>query len=199
MWAAYRPELLQDQLDVLHDQVENRTSAALSPWTGRAWENVREYATQDVVIRCEAFPQPTHSEDHHMGSQLNPCLAFNGNARQAMEFYRDVLGGELEMGTYADFGSSDAPADRIMHATLRTPDGYTLMGWDVRDGMLHTPGNSVAVFLGGDDAVLRDRFERLSAGGTVTLPLDKQLWGDEAGSLVDRFGITWMVNITQRP
>ncbi|WP_219516968.1 VOC family protein [Nonomuraea ceibae] len=134
-----------------------------------------------------------------MGSQLNPCLAFNGNARQAMEFYRDVLGGELEMGTYADFGSSDAPADRIMHATLRTPDGYTLMGWDVRDGMLHTPGNSVAVFLGGDDAVLRDRFERLSAGGTVTLPLDKQLWGDEAGSLVDRFGITWMVNITQRP
>ncbi len=132
-----------------------------------------------------------------MGSQLNPCLAFNGNARQAMEFYRDVLGGTLELGTYADFGSSDAPADRVMHATLRTPGGYTLMGWDVREKMPHTLGNSVAVFLGGDDAALRGYFERLSAGGTVTLPLEKQLWGDEAGSLVDRFGITWMVNIAQ--
>ncbi|WP_301176408.1 VOC family protein [Actinomadura geliboluensis] len=133
-----------------------------------------------------------------MGSLLNPCLAFNGSARQAMEFYRDVLGGELEMGTYADFGSPDAPADRIMHSTLRTPDGFTLMGWDVREEMPHTPGNNVAVFLGGDDAGLRGYFEELSAGGTVTLPLEKQSWGDEAGSLVDRFGITWMVNITRR-
>ncbi|GAA2789084.1 VOC family protein [Nonomuraea dietziae] len=132
-----------------------------------------------------------------MGSQLNPCLAFNGNARQAMEFYHDVLGGKLEMGTYAEFGSPDASADKIMHATLRTRDGYTLMGWDVREEMPHAPGNNVAVFLGGDDAELRGYFERLSVGGTVTLPLEKQLWGDEAGSLVDQFGITWMVNISQ--
>lgn len=133
-----------------------------------------------------------------MGSQLNPCLAFNGNARQAMEFYRDVLGGELEMGTYAEFGSPDAPADKIMHATLRTPAGYLLMGWDVREGMPHASGNNVAVFLGGSGAELRGYFERLSVGGTVTVPLEKQSWGDEAGSLVDRFGITWMVNITRR-
>ncbi|WP_049557639.1 VOC family protein [Nonomuraea sp. SBT364] len=132
-----------------------------------------------------------------MASLLNPCLAFDGNARQAMEFYRDVLGGELELGTYAEFGSPDAPAGKVMHSTLRTPDGFTLMGWDVRETMPHTPGNNVAVFLGGDDAELRGYFERLSAGGTVTLPLEKQLWGDEAGSLVDQFGITWMVNITQ--
>ncbi|RJL35523.1 VOC family protein [Bailinhaonella thermotolerans] len=133
-----------------------------------------------------------------MGSQLNPCLAFNGDARQAIEFYRDVLGGELEMGTYADYGSADVPhPDRIMHATLRTPDGYTLMAWDVREDMPHVPGNNVAVFLGGDDAGLRGHFERLSAGGIVTLPLGEQSWGDEAGSLVDRFGITWMFNITQ--
>ncbi|MFC6880736.1 MULTISPECIES: VOC family protein [Actinomadura] len=133
-----------------------------------------------------------------MASQLNPCLAFNGNARQAIEFYRAVLGGELEMGTYAEYGSPDVShPDNIMHATLRTPDGYTLMAWDVREEMPHTPGNNVAVFLGGDDAALRGYFERLSVGGTVTLPLEKQSWGDEAGSLVDQFGITWMVNITQ--
>ncbi|WP_327700551.1 VOC family protein [Streptomyces decoyicus] len=135
-----------------------------------------------------------------MGSQLNPCLAFNGNARHAIEFYQDVLGGQLDMGTYAEYGSPDVPhPEKIMHATLRTPDGYTLMAWDVREEMPHTPGNNVAVFLDGDDAKLRDYFERLSAGGTVTLPLEKQSWGDEAGSLVDQFGITWMVNITQQP
>ena len=134
-----------------------------------------------------------------MGTQLNPCLAFTGNARQAIEFYREVLGGELEMGTYADFGSHDVPhPGNIMHATLRTPDGLTLMAWDVREDMPLTPGNNVAVFLSGDDAAgIRDRFGKLSAGGTVTLPLGRQSWGDVAGSLVDRFGIAWMVNIGQ--
>lgn len=131
-----------------------------------------------------------------MGSQINPCLALNGNARRAIEFYRGIFGGKLEMGTYAEFGSSDAPADKIMHARLDTPDGYTLMGWDVREGMPFSSGNNVAVFLDGDDAKLRRYFEGLSVGGTVTLPLEKQSWGDEAGSLVDQFGVTWMVNIT---
>jgi len=134
-----------------------------------------------------------------MGSQLNPYLAFSGNARQAMEFYQEVLGGKLELGTVGQFGSPDAPnADKIMHARLGTPDGYTVMGWDVREDMPLNPGNNVALYLGGDDAKLRDYFEKLSAGGTVTLPLEKQVWGDEAGSLVDQFGITWMVNITQQ-
>lgn len=134
-----------------------------------------------------------------MGSQLNPCLAFNGNARQAIEFYQDILGGQLDIGTYAEYGSPDVPhPDKIMHAMLRTTDGYTLMAWDVREKIPHTPGNNVAVFLDGDDAKLRGYFERLSVGGNVTLPLEKQSWGDDAGSLVDQFGITWMVNITEQ-
>ncbi|MFG2905296.1 VOC family protein [Kitasatospora sp. NPDC048286] len=133
-----------------------------------------------------------------MGSRLNPCIAFDGNAREAMEFYREVFGGELELGTVGDFGSTDAPdADKVMHAVLVTPDGYTLMGWDAPARVPLHPGNNVAVFLGGDDAGIRDHFEKLAVGGTVTLPLEKQAWGDEAGSLVDRFGITWMVNITR--
>jgi len=132
-----------------------------------------------------------------MGSQLNPYVAFNGNARQAMEFYQEVLGGKLELGTVGEFGSPDATnADKIMHALLVTPDGYTVMAWD--GGGAFNPGNNVALYLGGDDAKLRDYFEKLSAGGTVTMPLEKQAWGDEAGSLVDQFGITWMVNITQQ-
>ncbi|ONI82185.1 hypothetical protein ALI22I_39280 [Saccharothrix sp. ALI-22-I] len=134
-----------------------------------------------------------------MGSRLNPYISYNGNARQAMEFYQEVFDGKLEMGTVADFGSPDSPnADKVMHARLDTPDGYTLMAWDVPEGVPHHPGDNVAVYLGGDDSELRGHFEKLSAGGTVTMPLEKQAWGDEAGALVDRFGITWMVNITQR-
>ncbi|MFH8379123.1 VOC family protein [Streptomyces cyaneofuscatus] len=133
-----------------------------------------------------------------MGSRLNPYISFDGNARQAMTFYQEVFGGELEVSTAADSSSADSPdADKLLHARLDTPDGYTVMAWDVPEGVPYRPGNDVAVYLGGDDNELRVRFERLSMGGTVTMPLEKQPWGDEAGALVDRFGITWMVNIGQ--
>lgn len=136
-----------------------------------------------------------------MSSGVNPCIVFNGNARQALEFYREVFGGELEVGTVADFGSPESPnADKVMHARLETHAGYTLMGWDFPDDRPghppYHPGNNVAVFIGGDDDELRGYFEKLSVGGTVTLPLEEQVWGDEAGSLVDQFGISWMFNIT---
>ncbi|MGW6569659.1 VOC family protein [Streptomyces sp. NPDC054975] len=134
-----------------------------------------------------------------MGSQLNPYIAFDGDARQAMEFYHDVLGGKLELGTFGDFGSTEMPdADKIMHATLSTADGFTVMAWDVPERVPFNPGTNVALYLGGDDARLREYFEKLSAGGTVTMPLKKQIWGDEAGTLVDRFGITWMFNIRRQ-
>lgn len=134
-----------------------------------------------------------------MGSRLNPYIAFDGNARQAMEFYHQVLGGKLELGTFGDFGSPEPPdPSRIMHATLTTADGFTVMAWDVPERVPFNPGTNVALYLGGDDAGLRDYFEKLSAGGTVVMPLRKQVWGDEAGTLVDRFGITWMFNITRR-
>ncbi|MEV7892833.1 MULTISPECIES: VOC family protein [Streptomyces] len=148
-----------------------------------------------------------------MGSRLNPYISFDGNARQAMKFYQEVFGGELEVSTAtdsgpansdsadsgpADSGPADASdADKVLHARLDTPDGYTVMAWDVPEGVPYRPGSDVAVYLGGDDDELRVRFERLSEGGTVTMPLEKQPWGDEAGALVDRFGITWMVNIGQ--
>ncbi|MEU0626300.1 VOC family protein [Streptomyces sp. NPDC005989] len=134
-----------------------------------------------------------------MGARLNPYIAFDGNARQAMEFYHEVLGGKLELGTYGDFGSPESPdPDKIMHATLSTADGFTVMAWDVPKRVPFDPGTNVALYLGGDEAGLRGYFEKLSAGGTVAMPLKKQIWGDEAGTVVDRFGITWMFNITQQ-
>ncbi|WP_433532282.1 VOC family protein [Micromonospora sp. CA-263727] len=134
-----------------------------------------------------------------MASRLNPYLSFSGNAREAMEFYRSVFGGDLTQNTFGEFGTDDpALADKIMHAMLETPNGYTLMASDTPPGMEHVPGNDVSVSLSGDDADgLRGYWEKLSDGGMVTIPLAKQMWGDEFGMCIDRFGIGWMVNITQ--
>ena len=135
-----------------------------------------------------------------MPSRLNPYISFRDNARQAMEFYQQVFGGELTLNTYAGMGMpEDAPgADRIMHGMLETDRGFTLMGADNPPGMEHQPGNDMAVSLSGDDAdELRGYWEKLSAGGTVSVPLEKQMWGDEFGMCDDQFGVSWMVNITQ--
>ncbi|MGW0812358.1 VOC family protein [Streptomyces viridiviolaceus] len=134
-----------------------------------------------------------------MASRLNPYISFGGDARQAMEFYKEVFGGTLNLNTYGDFGRPDAPeADKVMHAMLETPSGFTLMGSDSPPGMEHTTGNNFSVSLSGDDdAELRGYWEKLSAGGSVSVPLEKQMWGDVFGMCTDRFGIPWMVNIIE--
>ncbi|NEB74780.1 VOC family protein [Streptomyces sp. SID14478] len=132
-----------------------------------------------------------------MASRLNPYLSFDGDARQALEFYKEVFGGTLALNTFGEAGQPDAPfADQIMHALLETPSGFTLMGSDTPPGMEHTPGSNFSVSLSGDDdAELRGYWEKLSEGGTVAVPLEKQMWGDVFGMCTDRFGIPWMVNI----
>lgn len=134
-----------------------------------------------------------------MSTRLNPYLNFPGTARQAMEFYRDVLGGDLRISTFGEFGSDDPAArDNVMHAILEAPNGLTLMASDLAPGMEHKPGENIAISLSGDDPdTLRRYWEKLSADGTVTMPLEKQVWGDEFGMCTDRHGIGWMVNITQ--
>ncbi|MET9257707.1 VOC family protein [Streptomyces sp. NPDC003717] len=132
-----------------------------------------------------------------MGSRLTPYLSFGGDARQAMEFYRDVFGGSLTLSTFGEFGPSDAPyADNIMHGQLETPSGFTLMGADNPPGEEHHPASGYSVSLSGDDAdELRGYWEKLSADGSVSVPLEKQMWGDVFGMCTDRFGVPWLVNI----
>ena len=130
-----------------------------------------------------------------MAARLNPYLNFNGNAREAMTFYQRVLGGELAISTFAEFGGGEG-GDGVMHAQLETPDGFTLMASDTGPGMGEvTAGSNFAVSLSGDDESLRGYWQGLSEGATVTMPLEKQMWGDEFGMLTDRFGIAWLVNI----
>jgi PhnB protein len=135
-----------------------------------------------------------------VASVLNPYLSFRAEARQAMEFYKSVFGGTLTVNTFGEFGSPEgADAEKIMHAQLETDNGYRLMASDTPAGMDHNPGTNITVSLSGDDAAdLRAYWEKLSEGGTVTVPFEKQMWGDEFGSCIDKFGIPWMVNVVQQ-
>ncbi|MFX0577202.1 VOC family protein [Nocardia nepalensis] len=132
-----------------------------------------------------------------MTSRLNPYISFGDTARAALEFYRDVFDGTLSIQTFGDMGDKEAPgADLVMHGMLETPSGFTLMASDTPPGMEYKPGSSISISLSGDNAVeLRGYWHKLSSGGTVTVPLEKQMWGDEFGMCMDRFGIAWMVNI----
>jgi PhnB protein len=139
-------------------------------------------------------------EEALMASRLNPYISFKDNARQAMEFYRDVFGGDLSLMTFGDMGTpADAPeSDKVMHGMLETDNGFTLMGADTPPGMEFNPGNNMAVSLSGDDDLqLRAYWDMLSGNGTVTVPLEKQMWGDTFGMCMDQFGVPWMVNIAQ--
>ena len=134
-----------------------------------------------------------------MASRLNPYIGFDGDARQAMEFYQQVFGGDLRLNTFGEFGMADSPdADKVMHAQLETPSGYTLMAADTPSGMPFEGGSRISVSLSGEDGdELRSYWEKLSEGGTVTMPMEKQMWGDEFGMCTDRFGVAWLVNVNQ--
>jgi PhnB protein len=134
-----------------------------------------------------------------MASRLNPYISFDGNARPAMEFYESVFGGTLTLNTFGELGGMEgADAKRIMHGMLETASGFALMGADTPPGGDYKPGNNIAISLSGDDGdELRGYWKKLSDGGTVSVPLETQMWGDEFGMCSDRFGIAWMVNIGQ--
>ena len=128
---------------------------------------------------------------------LNPYLRFRDSARQAMSFYQSVFGGELVVNTFAEYGAaSGQEGDKIMHAQLETPQGFTLMASDTPEGMEHRPGNTVSISLSGSEGEgLEEMFDKLADGGTVTMPFEKQMWGDTFGMCLDRFGTSWMVNV----
>ena len=134
-----------------------------------------------------------------MQTRLNPYLSFKNNARDAMEFYRTVFGGKLDSQTFKELNASQDPSedDKIMHSQLEAENGITIMASDTPDRMEYTPGNNFNMSLSGDnEAELRGYWEKLAAGGTVTMPLEKAIWGDTFGMCVDKFGVQWLVNIS---
>lgn len=135
-----------------------------------------------------------------MSAQLLPYLNFDGNTADAMKFYQSVLGGKLTMQTFGE-AFPETPAglkERIMHAHLEN-DTLSFMASDTHPehSPKHVPGNNINMsIVGNDKDRLTGYFNRLAEGGSIQMPLAKQFWGDVFGSLTDRFGIHWMINIS---
>lgn len=134
-----------------------------------------------------------------MQSRLNPYISFKGNARQAMEFYKTVFGGKLDLTTFKEGGMADNQADpeQIMHGALETEGGIALMASDLPDGMEYKPGTNISISLSGDnESELTGFYNKLAEGGTQVEPLKKAPWGDTFGMCIDQYGVFWMVNIS---
>lgn len=127
---------------------------------------------------------------------LNPYLFFNGNARDAVNFYREVFDAKIEMmKTFEDGppGVEEDWKDKIMHASLQV-GGQSIM---ISDGKRHNEikvGDNIHLSISmGDEEKLRAAFDAMAGnGGNVTMPLAKQFWGSLFGSVVDQFGVNWM-------
>lgn len=133
---------------------------------------------------------------------VNPYLNFSGNCEEVFEFYKSIFGGEF--ATVMRFKETPAEvmevpaseAEKIMHMALPLGQGTILMGSDVPQAMgAVTPGDNFAMVISADsEAEATTLFNKLSAGGQVTMPLEKAFWGDYFGMCTDKFGVQWMVS-----
>jgi len=133
---------------------------------------------------------------------VNPYLNFNGNTEEAFTFYKSVFGGEfITVQRFKDTPEADkiaeADRDKIMHIALPIGDGTILMATDALESMGHplTVGNNFYMSVSAESEKEADKlFKALSAGGRVTIPLEKAFWGAYFGMFTDKFGIQWMIN-----
>ena len=125
--------------------------------------------------------------------ELNAYINFAGNAKEALEFYKSVFGGELELSPFGEMVPSQA--EQIMHGVLKN-EYFTLMASDTNMPESYKTGTNFNLsVIGEDEEELTSFFKSLSEGGKVTMPLSKQMWGDTFGMFTDKFGIDWMINI----
>lgn len=133
--------------------------------------------------------------------QLNPYINFNDNTEEVLNFYQSILGGTVTLSRFSEYASPEMPVAKehenlVMHGVLST-DHLELFAADALPIGGTTPGTNITLSLSGDDeATLTKYFEGLAAGGTVEQPLEKAPWGDSFGMLTDKYGIHWMVNIS---
>jgi len=127
---------------------------------------------------------------------VHPYITFKGNCRDAIEFYKNALGGEvLFIQTVGESPMSNmGPAENIMHSTIKVGDTTIMMSDDPRPDSTASGGN-VSLAIGLDDpARAKQMFENLEKGGSVIMPLGKTYWAEAFGMLTDKFGVRWMVN-----
>lgn len=129
--------------------------------------------------------------------QLVPYIHFKGNAEEALNFYKEALGGEVLMiNRYGDspMQVGEEMKDKIVHSRLQFGNNLLMIS-DSYNGEMANPGGNIQLSLGfTDEAKATEVFNNLSLGGKVTMPLAKQFWGAMFGMLQDKFGTSWMVN-----
>lgn len=133
---------------------------------------------------------------------LTPYLTFSGNCREAMNFYKEIFGGKLEVMTWADappescgddLKTNHALKDKIMHSCL-TNGAFSLMASDTPQGEPNI-GDSIHLTVNCESTHEIDRlFKLLTTGGKTIVPLDNTFWGARFGVAVDKFGFHWMLN-----
>lgn len=137
-----------------------------------------------------------------MSIHLNPYLNFRGEAKEALEFYHSVFGGELILNRYDSIPGMMGEGDegsKIMHGQLNTPDGLTIMAADLPESMADQPGvpngGGSSCVWGEDTERITALWEGLSQGAEIQVPFAKAPWGDTFGDLRDRFGVSWMFSL----
>ena len=133
-----------------------------------------------------------------MTTTISPYLTFDGNAREAMTFYKDALGGELTLMTVKDtnIGSQCMGTDEnaIMHASL-IKDSLVLMASDMIGDRKLQLGNNFAISVNcSSEKEINTFYKNISAGGEIIDPLKIQFWGALFGVVKDKFGMVWMFN-----
>ena len=136
--------------------------------------------------------------------KIHPYLNFEGKTEEAFRFYEKALGGKLteihrfgSMPQQGDFTLTPEQKALVLHVGLELPDGQMIMASDMIAGMGPTrvEGNNISISVHPDSRQDADRiFNALAQGGTITMPIANQFWGDYFGSLTDRFGVRWMFN-----
>ncbi|KQO60014.1 VOC family protein [Curtobacterium sp. Leaf261] len=128
-----------------------------------------------------------------------PHLNFDGNAREALDFYATALGTQAVSMTYGAMGATDEPAwaDRIVWGQVESASGVRVMAFDVWPGQPYDQGtNASYVYLHGDDAdEITSVWEGLLDGAEVRQPLGPSAWAPLAGQLRDRFGVIWALDV----
>lgn len=128
-----------------------------------------------------------------------PYLGFRGQAREAMNFYKEVFGGTLEILDNQDPSAPTAANGEklVMHSHLKTDAGWEIMGGDNPQlGDEDSAAQRMNVVVFGDEVeTLKQQFDKLADGAQVHMPLEMQMWGDMFGGLKDKFGIDWGFNV----
>ncbi|XBH21209.1 VOC family protein [Jonesiaceae bacterium BS-20] len=135
-----------------------------------------------------------------MTMNLSPYVRFQDNAREALTFYKSILGGTLTLSTFGEYDDSldEATGSLIMHGELETDADFIILASDTPAPMPFDPGARISLAIFGDNEFKMAEYYNalLSQGGSTQMPLEKAPWGDSFGMVTDHYGVNWMFNIS---